>query len=306
MEEEKLGFNTKAIHVGNEPDEVTGAVIPSIHTSSTFQQEAVGVHKGYDYSRAGNPTQSRMEANVASLENGKYGIAFSSGMAAISSLFQLLKKGEHVILGRNVYGGTYRLVVDVLQKHGFEFSFVDFRDLDKVKVEIKSNTSWIFVETPTNPLLELCDIHAVSKLCKDNNIRLAVDNTFMSPYGQNPLDLGADVVMHSATKFIGGHSDLIAGVLITNNDDLADQLYFIQKSVGAVLSPFDLWLLLRSTKTLGLRVQCQSDNAFHIAKRLHDNELTSEVIYPGLESHPQYELASSNNLILMEIQSMAV
>ena len=296
MEEEKLGFNTKAIHVGNEPDEVTGAVIPSIHTSSTFQQEAVGVHKGYDYSRAGNPTQSRMEANVASLENGKYGIAFSSGMAAISSLFQLLKKGEHVILGRNVYGGTYRLVVDVLQKHGFEFSFVDFRDLDKVKVEIKSNTSWIFVETPTNPLLELCDIHAVSKLCKDNNIRLAVDNTFMSPYGQNPLDLGADVVMHSATKFIGGHSDLIAGVLITNNDDLADQLYFIQKSVGAVLSPFDLWLLLRSTKTLGLRVQCQSDNAFHIAKRLHKNKLTSEVIYPGLESHPQYELASRQQL----------
>ena len=296
MEEEKLGFNTKAIHVGNEPDEVTGAVIPSIHTSSTFQQEAVGVHKGYDYSRAGNPTQSRMEANVASLENGKYGIAFSSGMAAISSLFQLLKKGEHVILGRNVYGGTYRLVVDVLQKHGFEFSFVDFRDLDKVKGEIKSNTSWIFVETPTNPLLELCDIHAVSKLCKENNIRLAVDNTFMSPYGQNPLDLGADVVMHSATKFIGGHSDLIAGVLITNNDDLADQLYFIQKSVGAVLSPFDLWLLLRSTKTLGLRVQCQSDNAFHIAKRLYDNKLTSEVIYPGLESHPQYELASRQQL----------
>ena len=296
MEEKKLGFNTKAIHVGNEPDEVTGAVIPSIHTSSTFQQEAVGLHKGYDYSRAGNPTQSRMEANVASLENGKYGIAFSSGMAAISSLFQLLKKGEHVILGRNVYGGTYRLVVDVLQNHGFEFSFVDFRDSDKVKGEIKSNTSWIFVETPTNPLLELCDIHAVSKLCKESNIRLAVDNTFMSPYGQNPLDLGADVVMHSATKFIGGHSDLIAGVLITNNDDLADQLYFIQKSVGAVLSPFDLWLLLRSTKTLGLRVQCQSDNAFHIATRLHDNKLTSGVIYPGLESHPQYELASRQQL----------
>ena len=296
MKEEKLGFNTIAIHVGNEPDEVTGAVIPSIHTSSTFQQEAVGVHKGYDYSRAGNPTQSRLEANIASLENGKYGIAFSSGMAAISSLFQLLKKGEHIILGRNVYGGTYRLVIDVLQKHGFEFSFVDFRDSDKVKGEIKSHTSWIFVETPTNPLLELCDIHAVSKLCKENNIRLAVDNTFMSPYGQNPLDLGADVVMHSATKFIGGHSDLIAGVLITNNDDLADQLYFIQKSVGAVLSPFDLWLLLRSTKTLGLRVQCQSDKAFHIAKRLHKNKLISEVIYPGLESHPQYELASRQQL----------
>ncbi len=296
MEKEKLGFNTKAIHVGNEPDEVTGAVIPSIHTSSTFQQEAVGVHKGYDYSRAGNPTQSRLEANVASLENGKYGIAFSSGMAAISSLFQLLKEGEHVILGRNVYGGTYRLVVDVLQKHGFEFSFVDFRDLDKVKGEIKSNTTWIFVETPTNPLLELCDIHAVSNLCKENNILLAVDNTFMSPFGQNPLNLGADVVMHSATKFIGGHSDLIAGALITNNDDLADQLYFIQKSVGAVLSPFDLWLLLRSTKTLGLRVQCQSDNALHIAKRLNENKLTSEIIYPGLASHPQYELASRQQL----------
>ena len=296
MSDKTLKFNSRAIHVGNEPDDSTGAVIAPIYATSTFQQQAVGIHKGYDYSRAGNPTQKRFENNIASLENGEYGISFSSGMAATTALFQMLNKGDHVIIGRNVYGGTYRLVVDILTKHGFEFDFVDTRDIDKTKSLIKSNTSWIFVETPTNPLLELCDIEAISELCKKHNIFLAVDNTFMSPYGQNPLDLGADVVMHSATKYIGGHSDLIAGVLITNDIKIADELYFIQKSAGAVLSPFDSWLLLRSTKTLGIRVQKQSDNASELAYRLKDNSKIAEVIYPGLVSHPQHKLASLQQL----------
>jgi cystathionine beta-lyase/cystathionine gamma-synthase len=296
MGRNKLKFNTRAIHVGNEPDVETGAVIAPIYATSTFQQEAVGVHKGYDYSRAGNPTQKRFEENIASLENGKFGISFSSGMAAITALFQMLEKGDHVIFGRNVYGGTYRLAVDILTNHGFEFDFVDTRYSKNIEKTIKSNTKWVFLETPTNPLLELCDIEKVSALCKKHNISLAVDNTFMSPYGQNPLDLGADVIMHSATKFIGGHSDLIAGVLITNDDSIAEQLYFIQKSAGAVLSPFDSWLLLRSTKTLGIRVQKQSDNALELAQRLGENSKISSVIYPGLESHDQFKLASSQQL----------
>lgn len=296
MANNKLKFNTRAVHVGNEPDKETGAVIAPIYATSTFQQEAVGVHKGYDYSRAGNPTQKRFEDNIASLENGKYGISFSSGMAAITALFQMLNKGDHVIFGRNVYGGTYRLAVDILTQHGFEFDFVDTRFLDKIEKMIKPNTRWVFLETPTNPLLELCDISKVSILCKKYNISLAVDNTFMSPYGQNPLDLGADIIMHSATKYIGGHSDLIAGVLITNSDSIAEKLYFIQKSAGAVLSPFDSWLLLRSTKTLGIRVQKQSDNAIELAHRLSKNSKISSVIYPGLKSHDQFKLASIQQL----------
>mgnify|MGYP001181223525 CR=1 FL=1 len=296
MIKKDLKFNSKAIHIGNEPDESTGAVIAPIYATSTFQQQAVGVHKGYDYSRAGNPTQKRFEDNIASLENGEFGISFSSGMAATTSLFQMLNNGDHVIIGRNVYGGTYRLVMDILINHGFEFDFVDTRFIDQIKVKIKPNTKWIFVETPTNPLLELCDIKLVSDLCKKHNIQLAVDNTFMSPYGQSPLDLGADVVMHSATKYIGGHSDLIAGVLITNDRIIAERLYFIQKSAGAVLSPFDTWLLLRSTKTLGIRVQKQSDNAIELAIRLIKISEISSVIYPGLESHEQYKLAESQQL----------
>ena len=285
-------FNTKAIHVGNTPDEETGAVTSPIHLSSTFEQNEVGVHKGYDYSRAGNPTRERFEKNISSLEDANYGIAFSSGMAAITALFQTMSHGDHVIIGRNVYGGTYRMATQVLSNHGFEFDFVDTRSLDKVESMIKTNTKWIFAETPTNPLLELCDINGLSKLSKSRGVKLAIDNTFMSPYGQSPIGLGADVVMHSATKFIGGHSDLIAGVLITNDISLAQKLYFIQKSGGAVLSPFDSWLLLRSTKTLALRFQQHSDNAMAIAKTLQGLSKINSVIYPGLPSHKQYDLAT--------------
>ena len=284
-------FQTRAIHIGNKPDKETGAVSPPIHLTSTFEQESVGNDKGFDYSRGGNPTRKRLEDNLAALEQGTYGLMFASGMAATTALLQTLSSGDHVIIGRNVYGGTYRMSVKVLSNHGIDFEFVDTRSTDFIQSAIKQNTKLIFVETPTNPLLELCDIEKTSKLCKDENILLAVDNTFMSPYGQNPLRIGADVVMHSATKFIGGHSDILAGALITNDSSLAEKLYFVQKSGGAVPSPFDCWLMLRSTKTMELRVQRQSDNAKEIAERLEKSGIIDSVIYPGLESHAQHEIA---------------
>ena len=284
-------FQTIAIHIGNKPDKETGAVSPPIHLTSTFEQESVGNDKGFDYSRGGNPTRKRLEDNLAALEQGTYGLMFASGMAATTALFQTLSSGDHVIIGHNVYGGTYRMSTKVLSNHGIDFEFIDTRSTDIIKSAIKQNTKLIFVETPTNPLLELCDIAETSKLCMDHNILLAVDNTFMSPYGQNPLAIGADVVMHSATKFIGGHSDILAGALITNDSSLAEKLYFVQKSGGAVPSPFDCWLLLRSTKTMELRVQRQSDNAKEIAKRLQKSGIIDSVIYPGLESHNQHEIA---------------
>ena len=284
-------FQTIAIHVGNKPDKETGAVSPPIHLTSTFKQESVGNDKGYDYSRGGNPTRKRLEDNLAALEQGTYGLMFASGMAATTALFQTLSSGDHVIIGHNVYGGTYRMSAKVLSHQGIDFEFIDTRSTDLIKSAIKQNTKLIFVETPTNPLLELCDIAETSKLCMDHNILLAVDNTFLSPYGQNPLAIGADVVMHSATKFIGGHSDILAGALITNDSSLAEKLYFVQKSGGAVPSPFDCWLLLRSTKTMELRVQRQSDNAKEIAKRLQKSEIIDSVIYPGLESHTQHKIA---------------
>ena len=284
-------FQTIAIHIGNKPDKETGAVSPPIHLTSTFEQESVGNDKGFDYSRGGNPTRKRLEDNLAALEQGTYGLMFASGMAATTALFQTLSSGDHVIIGHNVYGGTYRMSTKVLSNHGIDFEFIDTRSTDLIKSAIKQNTKLIFVETPTNPLLELCDIAETSTLCMDHNILLAVDNTFMSPYGQNPLTIGADVVMHSATKFIGGHSDILAGALVTNDSSLAEKLYFVQKSGGAVPSPFDCWLLLRSTKTMELRVQRQSDNANEIAKRLQKSGIIDSVIYPGLESHTQHEIA---------------
>jgi len=287
----KNRFQTRAIHIGNEPDRETGAVAPPIHLTSTFEQEAVGKDKGFDYSRGGNPTRKRLEENIAALENGDHGLAFASGMAATTTLFQTLSAGDHVIIGHNVYGGTYRMSVKVLSNHGIDFEFVDTRSMELVSSAIRPNTKLIFVESPTNPLLELCDIGTTAQICKDHGILLAVDNTFMSPYGQNPLALGADVVMHSATKFIGGHSDLLAGALVTSNSNLAEKLYFIQKSGGAVPSPFDCWLMLRSTKTMELRVQRQSDNAMEIASRLERSGIVGSVIYPGLQSHDQHGLA---------------
>lgn len=292
----KRKFETKAIHIGNRADDESGAVTPAIHLSSTFIQDEIGKDRGYDYSRAGNPTRSRFEENIASLENGSNGIAFSSGMSAISALFQTLNSGDHIIISRNVYGGTYRVAVEVFSKQGLEFDFVDTTDINNVKSNIKPNTKWVFIETPTNPLLEVTDIKIISLLCSNNNIKLNVDNTFLSPYAQSPLDLGADCVMHSTTKFIGGHSDVLGGILITNNEKLSSDLRFIQKSVGAVPSPFDCWLLLRSTKTLALRVAQASKTAAMIAKELDKHPQVRKVIYPGLKSHPGHELAKKQQL----------
>ncbi len=285
-----LKFTTKAVHVGNNADPSTGAIIPPIYATSTYKQDKIDKHKGYDYSRAANPTREMHEKNIAALENGTYGIAFSTGMAATTALFQLFNSGDHFIISRNTYGGTYRVLDEVFKRHGFEFDFVDTRDLRNVENQIKPNTKMVFIETPTNPLLEITDIESLNQICKKNNLLFGVDNTFMSPYGQRPLELGADIVMHSSTKFIGGHSDLLGGILITNDNKLAEKLYFIQKSAGATPSAFDCWLLLRSAKTLALRFQQQCDSAFVLAKWLEGKNL-KRVIYPGLKLFPQYALA---------------
>jgi len=291
----KLGFNTKAVHVGNEPDSKTGAVIPPIFATTTYVQDGIGQDRGYDYSRAVNPTRQMHEENIAALENGNFGIAFSSGMAATNALFQTFDAGDHFVVSRNTYGGTYRVLEKVFKRHGFDVDFVDTRELDAVKKTFKPNTKMVFIETPTNPLLEITDIQSLSEICKNNNVLLGVDNTFMSPYGQRPLELGADVVMHSTTKFIGGHSDLLGGILITNKEELAENLHFIQKSCGAIPSAFDCWLLLRSSKTLSLRVQRQCDTAMKLAQWLEKQDL-DRVIYPGLASFPQHDLASKQQL----------
>lgn len=291
----KLGFNTKAVHVGNEPDSKTGAVIPPIFATTTYVQDGIGQDRGYDYSRAVNPTRQMHEENIAALENGNFGIAFSSGMAATNALFQTFDAGDHFVVSRNTYGGTYRVLEKVFKRHGFDVDFVDTRELDAVKKTFKPNTKMVFIETPTNPLLEITDIQSLSEICKNNNVLLGVDNTFMSPYGQRPLELGADVVMHSTTKFIGGHSDLLGGILITNKEELAENLYFIQKSCGAIPSAFDCWLLLRSSKTLSLRVQRQCDTAMKLAQWLEKQDL-DRVIYPGLASFPQHDLAAKQQL----------
>ena len=292
----KNKFETNAIHVGNKPDTSTGSVSPPIHLTSTFVQDGIGKNKGFDYSRGTNPTRERLEKNIASLEGGYDAIAFSSGMAATTALFQSLKQGDHVIISRNVYGGTYRMTTQILNNHGLKFDFVDTTDIHNIKNIIKPETKWIFIETPTNPMLEITDIKAVSQICYDHNLKFAVDNTFMSPFGQRPIEYGADCVMHSSTKFIGGHSDVLGGVLVAKDKELAKRLHFIQKSGGAIPSPFDAWLLLRSAKTLSMRVQKASDNAMVVAKYFDNHSKISKTIYPGLESHPEHGIAKKQQI----------
>jgi len=287
----KNKFETNAIHIGNEPDSSTGSISPPIHLTSTYVQEGIGKNKGFDYSRGKNPTRQRLEKNIASLEGGYDAIAFSSGMAATTALFQDLNQGDHVIISRNVYGGTYRMTTKVLSNHGLQFDFVDTTTIQNIEKAIKKNTKWIFVETPTNPMLEITDIAAVSDLCKKNDLLFAVDNTFMSPFGQRPIEQGADCVMHSSTKFIGGHSDVLGGILVAKNKELAEKLHFIQKSGGAIPSPFDAWLLLRSVKTMAMRVQKASDNAMVLAKYFDAHAKIVKTIYPGLDSHPENKIA---------------
>ena len=288
----KWGISTKSIHIGNEADKEMGSVSPPIHLTSTFKQDGVGKNRGHDYSRVSNPTRQRLEENLASLDGARYAVCYSTGMAATTALFQLFNAGDHILISRNTYGGTFRMSMNVLKRQGLEFDWIDTRNPENVKKNIKSNTKLVHVETPTNPLLELCDLEETSKVCKEAGVFLSVDNSFMSPYGQRPLEFGVDVVMQSSTKSLSGHSDVLGGVLTTNNEDLAERLQFMLKATGGVPSPFDNWILLRSTKTLALRYQKASDNAEKLADWLNKQESIDHIIYPGLKSHPQNEIAT--------------
>jgi cystathionine beta-lyase len=286
-----MGFSTDAIHAGQKPDPTTNAVIPPIHPTTTYYQEEIGKHKGYVYSRSGNPTRDALQKNIATLEKGKYALAFSSGLAAIHAMSTLLKSGDHAIVSNDVYGGTYRLFERVLTDYGLSFTFVDTTKIENIEKAIQPNTKLVHIETPTNPLLAITDIAEVANLCRSKNLILSVDNTFMSPYFQNPLELGADIVVHSATKYLGGHSDLIGGILVFNSDEFYERLKFIQNAIGAILSPFDCWLLLRSVKTLAVRMEKHNQNAMKIAEYLQSHPKVKRVFYPGLETHPQHSIA---------------
>lgn len=292
----KWNFATNAVHAGQKPDPSTGAIIIPIYQTSTFVQESPGIHKGFEYGRTANPTRKALEANIAALENGKHGFAFSSGMAAISTVMGLFKQGDHVIATANVYGGTYRYFEKVMTRYGLSFSFVDTSNLSAVESCLQDNSRVIFIETPTNPMLILSDISELAQFCRDHHLLLVVDNTFLSPYFQRPLQLGADLVVHSSTKYLNGHSDMIGGIVVVNDDTIAEKLGFLQNSVGAVPSPFDCWLLMRATKTLHLRMKQHNSNAMKIAQFLAGNPKVKKVIYPGLESHPQLALAKKQQL----------
>ncbi|GCD79787.1 cystathionine gamma-synthase [Schleiferia thermophila] len=286
------GFGTKAIHAGLEPDPSTGAVMTPIYQTSTYAQEAPGVHKGFEYSRTHNPTRKALENNLAALEGGKHGLVFASGLAAIDTLLKTLHPGDEVISTNDLYGGTYRLFVKVYEKLGLKFHFVPMQDLSSIEKKINEKTRLIWVETPTNPMLNVIDIESVATLAKSKGgILLAVDNTFSSPYLQQPLKLGADVVMHSATKYIGGHSDLVMGALITSNDNLAEQLYFLQNAAGAIPGPMDCFLALRGIKTLHVRMQRHCENAEKIARFLRSHPKVEKVFWPGFPDHPGHDIA---------------
>jgi cystathionine beta-lyase/cystathionine gamma-synthase len=296
MKKDELNFATDAVHAGQRPDPVSGAIITPIYQTSTFVQQSPGVHKGYEYGRTGNPTRGALEANVAALEKGKHGLAFGSGMAAISAVMGLLKQGDHVIVTDNVYGGTYRYFQQVMTAYGLSFSFTDTSDPANVEAAVQKNTRMIFIETPTNPMLRLTDIEQLAQFCKEKKLLLAADNTFLSPYFQRPLELGADIVVHSCTKYLNGHSDVISGLVVVNDPGLAEKLAYIQNAVGAVPSPFDCWLVLRATKTLHLRMKQHNENAVEIAAFLDQHKEIQRVFYPGLDNHPQFELAKKQQL----------
>lgn len=286
------GFGTLAIHAGQAPDPTTGAIMHPVYQTSTFVQSSPGIFKGeYDYARSANPTRTALEANLAALEGGKYGLSFSSGCATIDAVLHLLTSGDHVVLGDDVYGGTFRMFDKVFKQLGISYTMVDMTDLNKVKAAFTLNTKLVWMETPTNPLLKIFNIKEVAKISKSHGSILVVDNTFATPYLQNPLNLGADIVSHSVTKYIGGHSDLIGGALIVNDSELAIRLRYIQNAVGAVPSPWDCFLLLRSTKTLHVRMEKHCSNAMEVAKFLESSNRVERVYYPGLVSHPQHDLA---------------
>lgn len=288
-----MKFSTKAIHVGQDADPATGAIITPIYQTSTYVQDELGKHKGFEYARTQNPTRSALESCLASLENGKFGLAFASGLAATNTVMNLLSQGDHVVVGDDVYGGTYRIFDKVFKRYGVEFTFIDSRDVANAEKACKPNTKMIWLETPTNPMLRLADIKAFVKLAKAKKLISVVDNTFASSYFQKPLDMGVNVVVHSTTKYLGGHSDVVGGAIITSNEDLYETLKFHQNAVGAVPGPFDAWLVLRGLKTLAIRMQQHEKNALAVAQFLDKHPSVEKVIYPGLPSHPQHELAKS-------------
>jgi cystathionine beta-lyase len=291
MDTKNAKFGTKAIHGGIEPDESTGAIMTPIYQTSTYVQSEVGKHKGYEYSRTLNPTRDALEKNLAAIENGKYGAAFASGLAAIDAMLKMLNPGDEVVSTNDLYGGTFRIFKSIFEKFGIKFHFVPMEDVSSVEQYINKNTRLLWVETPTNPMLNIIDIKAMSELAKKHDVMLGVDNTFATPYLQNPLDLGADLVMHSVTKYLGGHSDIVMGALVTNRKDIADEIYHIQNSSGGVAGPMDSFLVLRGIKTLHVRIQRHCENAAKVAKMLNDHPKVDKVYWPGLESHPNHDIA---------------
>ncbi|TVR73500.1 MAG: cystathionine gamma-synthase [Sphaerobacteraceae bacterium] len=289
-------FETRAIHAGQDPDPTTGAVITPIYQTSTFAQEEVGKHKGFDYSRSDNPTRSALQTALASLEDADWALAYASGLAGTQNVWYLLAPGDHMILSDDAYGGTYRLVSKVLARYGLEYTMVDLTDLDAVRAAVQPNTKMIWAETPTNPYLKIVDIAGMAEIAKGAGARLVIDNTFASPYLQKPLSLGADLVLHSTTKYLGGHSDVVGGAVIGNDPEVYDTLKFHQNAAGAVPAPFDSWLVLRGLKTLSVRMREHNRNAAKIVELLSNNPAVEQVYYPGLESHPGHEVAKRQML----------
>ena len=286
-----IGFATRAIHVGQEPDLESGAISAPIHPTSTYVQQEIGKNKGYEYARVSNPTRTRLEENLAALESGVASRVFASGMAAINAICAMYKSGNHVVCGHNLYGGVPRLFNQVLSGYGFEFTYVDTADVRNVERAIRKETRMVYVETPTNPLMALADIAAISKVCRKRKVELVVDNTFLSPYFQQPIALGADMVVHSTTKFLNGHSDGLGGVVVCTKAEQAEQLAFLQKTAGAILSPFECWLVLRGVKTLAVRMEQHDRSGRIVAEFLARHKKVKKVFYPGLPDHPQYALA---------------
>jgi cystathionine beta-lyase/cystathionine gamma-synthase len=286
-----MGFATTAIHSGQEPDPTTGAVTVPIYQTSTYAQEGLGQHKGYEYARTQNPTRSALEKNIAALEGGKFGFAFASGMAAIDATLRLVKAGEHVIVSDNTYGGTFRLFTKVLAHYNIEFDFVDTSEALNVESAVKPNTRMVFIETPTNPVMIVSDLKEISDLAHRVGARVVCDNTFMSPYLQRPLEFGVDIVVHSTTKYLNGHSDGIGGVVVLNDEEDANWIGFVQNSAGAILGPLDAWLVMRGTKTLALRMEQHDKSGRAVAAFLEEHPKVIKVYYPGSASHPQHELA---------------
>lgn len=293
-----MKFGTKAVHAGVKPDPSTGAIMTPIYQTSTYVQRSPGDHKGFEYSRTQNPTRFALQDSIAALENAKHGLVFGSGLAAIDAVIKLLKPGDEVISGNDLYGGTYRIFTKVFENFGIKFHFVDMSNADNIKSHINENTKLIWLETPTNPMMSIIDIKAVAKLAKEQKILLGVDNTFASPALQNPMDLGADFVMHSVTKYLGGHSDVVMGALAMDDDTLYERLAFIQNSCGAVAGPQDCFLVLRGIKTLGIRMERHCENGEKVANYLANHPKVKDVYWPGFESHPNHHIAKDRKSVV--------